>query len=54
MIRRNMINVLQAVINRLEDSLKEEPTGRPFKLMHEDMDVIRAFLASPKLTHTDH
>ena len=54
MIRRSIINVLQAVINRLEDSLVEKPKARPFELTHEDMETIRAFLASPKLTHTDH
>lgn len=54
MIRRNVINVLQAVIDRLEDGLVEKPKARPFKLTHEDMETIRAFLASPKLTHIDH
>ena len=49
MVRRQLINVLQAVINRLEDSLVERPKPRPFKLTQEDMKTIRAFLASPKL-----
>ena len=49
MVRRQLINVLQAVIDRLEDSLVERPKPRPFKLTQEDMETIRAFLASPRL-----
>ena len=53
-MRRQIINVLQAVIDQLEASMVEKPKPRPFKLMQEDMAMIRAFLASPKLTTTDH
>lgn len=49
MMRRQLINVLQAVIDRLEVSLVERPKPRPFKLTQEDLETIRAFLASPRL-----
>ena len=49
MIRRHLINLLQAVIDRLEKSLVERPKARSFKLTEKDMETIRAFLASPKL-----
>ena len=54
MIRRTTINLLQRVISYLESTLVEKPKPKQFKLTHEDMDTIRAFLASPKLTTTDH
>jgi hypothetical protein len=54
MIRRSIINVLQAVIDRLEDSMTVKPKPREFNLTHGDKEMIRTFLASPKLSKTDY